>query len=246
MCRFLLLFVDLVLLLSATACALFLRENFQVSVNRLIETLPYFFATAGAGLAVLSMVGVNRTMWRFSNLQDNLRVTGAVIATAACASILAFAYNRLDGVARSLPFLQVITATAFLTGARVLHRLAQEHRRHRKASAVLLRPATGEALQTILIVGLSRLTEIYLQAAAELAPGHIRIAGLIGRAERHAGRIAAAHPVLGVPEDIEDILTPSRFMGSTWIALWWQPPLSLSRLEYTKRYASRRPHATSS
>jgi len=129
-----------------------------------------------------------------------------VTAAAACASILAFAYNRLEGVARSLPFLQILTATAFLMGVRVLHRLAHERRQRHKASAVLLKPHTAEALQIILIVGLSRLAETYLQAVAELAPGQVKIAGLVGRADRHTGRLAAAQPILGMPEDIGNIL----------------------------------------
>ncbi len=201
-----LLIVDLALMLSATACALFLRENFQVSASRVMDMLPYFLATVVCAAAVFPVVGLNRALWRFSGLQDHMRVTGAIAACAVCAAIVAFAYNRLDGVARSLPFLQVLTATAFLTGARVLYKLAHERRHHRKTSATLLKPGTGGGVETVLIVGMSRLAETYLQAIAEFASGHVQIAGLVGRAERHAGRIFAAQPILGVPEDIGIIL----------------------------------------
>jgi lipopolysaccharide/colanic/teichoic acid biosynthesis glycosyltransferase len=210
-----LLLLDVTLLISATACALLLRENFQVSESRLIETVPYFVATLAAGLTVFPLAGLNRTVWRFIGLPDQLRVTAAVTAAAACAAILAFAYNRLDGVARSLPFLQILTAIAFLTGARVLHRLAHERRQRHKASAVLLKPHAAEGLQTVLIAGLSRLAETYLQAVAELAPGKVKIAGLVGRAGRHAGWLAAAQPVLGMPEDIGTILDTLEVHGVT-------------------------------
>jgi lipopolysaccharide/colanic/teichoic acid biosynthesis glycosyltransferase len=89
---------------------------------------------------------------------------------------------------------------------RILHRLAHERRQRHKAAAVLLKPHAAEALQTVLVVGLSRLAETYLQAVAELAPGKVKIAGLVGRAGRHTGMLAAAQPVLGIPEDIGNIL----------------------------------------
>jgi lipopolysaccharide/colanic/teichoic acid biosynthesis glycosyltransferase len=204
--RYVLLILDVTLLVLATACALLLRENFQVAESRLIETLPYFLATLVAGLLIFPMAGLNRTLWRFINLPDHLRVIAAVTAAAACAAILTFAYNRLEGVARSLPFLQILTAIPFLTGARVLHRLAHERRQRHKASAVLLKSHDAEGVQTILIAGLSRLAETYLQAVAELAPGKVKIAGVLGRAGRHTGWLAAAQPVLGMPEDVESIL----------------------------------------
>src|SRR5262249_53303983 len=120
-----------------------------------------------------------------------------------------------EGVARSLPFLQILTAIPFLTGARILHKLAHERRQHHLASAVLLTPHTAEAIQTVLIVGFSRLAETYLQAVAELAPGKVKIAGIVGRAGRHTGRLAATQPVLGVPEDIGNILDTLEVHGVT-------------------------------
>ena len=80
--RYVLLLLDVTLLLSATACALLLRENFQVPASRLIDALPYFLATLVAGLIIFPMAGLNRTVWRFIGLPDLLRVTAAVTAAA--------------------------------------------------------------------------------------------------------------------------------------------------------------------
>ena len=121
-------------MLLATLFALFLRENFEFALNRFTEFLPYLLATLAIALAVFPVAGLNRSLWRFSSLHDHLTVTAAVAATVAGAVGLAFVYNRLDGVARSLPFLQFLTCTAFLTGARVLHRLVHEARRDRKGA----------------------------------------------------------------------------------------------------------------
>ena len=204
--RFVLLIVDVGLMVLATLAAFILRENFEVSESRLWEFLPYLLATAAAAAAVFPAASLNRTVWRFAALPDYLRVTGAVAAAVCAAAAIAFAYNRLDGVPRSLPILQLLAGNAFLTGARALHRLRHISRENRKASAALLELASRPPALTVLIVGISRLTEAYLQAAAELVPGRIRVAGLVGRTDRHAGQLVASYPVLGVPEDIEHIL----------------------------------------
>ncbi len=205
-----LLAIDCLSVILATLAALALRENFQLQQERLIEFFPYVVATFGAALAVFSLTGVNRTVWRFCGQSDYIRVAAAVAATVAGALGLCFAYNRLDGVARSLPVLQFLTCTAFLTVTRVVHRFSHERRHLRRASASLLQPMTVDrSVQTILIVGVNRLAEIYLEAAAEMAPGQIRIAGLLGRAGRHTGRpgrLVATYPVLGTPETIETVL----------------------------------------
>ena len=204
--RAILLFVDVALMVVATAAAFILRENFEVVQSRLLEFLPYLAATAAASFLIFPAAGLNRSVWRFSSLPDYLRVTTAVAAVVFAAAATSFAYNRLEGIPRSLPVLQLLAGTAFMTGARVLHRLTHAAREKRKTATGLLELKDGPPQLTVLIVGISRLTETYLQAAAELAPGRVRIAGLVGRHQRHAGRLVATHPVLGVPEDIEQIL----------------------------------------
>jgi lipopolysaccharide/colanic/teichoic acid biosynthesis glycosyltransferase len=201
-----LLFIDVALVIVATLSALLLHDNFEIRSDRAVELLPYVVATVALTLAVWPAAGLNRTVWRFSGLPDYLRLTGAMAATAVGAVAATFAYNRLEGVARSLPFLQFLAGTAFLMGVRVLHKLSYEIRQHRKASAAFLQLPDEVPLETVLIVGISRLTEVYLQAVAELTPHCVRIAGLIGRSDRHAGRLVATQPVLGVPENIAQIL----------------------------------------
>ncbi len=71
---------------------------------------------------------------------------------------------------------------------------------------MFLKPAKAEPQTTVLVVGITKVAETYLQAAAEFIPGRIKIAGLVGSTGRHVGRLVASCPVLGVPEDIEDVL----------------------------------------
>lgn len=213
--RLVLLALDLSLVVLATLFSLVLRENFDVSASRFLDFLPYLAATL-ASAAVFSLgFGLNRTIWRYASRPDYLRVLAASVAVVFGAVTLTFAYDRLDGVARSLPVLQLLACQAFLIGARILHKMTHDARQHRKASAAFLQLVDKEPEATILIVGISKLTETYLQAIAELAPGCIKIAGLLGQTDRHVGRLVATHPVLGVPEDMDAILDGLEVHGVT-------------------------------
>ena len=206
MSRFVSLVVHVALMVLATLAAFILSENSGLSESRFLEFLPYLAATAVAALAVFPAAGLNRTVWRNFALPGYWRVLSAVAATVCTAAAAGFAYNRLDGLPRSLPILQFLVGQAILSGACALHRFGHLAREDRKTSAIPPELASAPPALTVLIVGISSLAETYLQAAAELAPGRIKVAGLVGRSSRHASRPVASYPVLGVPEDIEHIL----------------------------------------
>ncbi|KAI94160.1 UDP-galactose phosphate transferase [Rhodomicrobium udaipurense JA643] len=210
-----LLVLDIGLLCVATVFAFILRENFELSVTRSLEFGPYLLATTIASLIAFSITGVNRTIWRFCSGPDYLRVMTAVGAVVVGAVALTFAWNRLEGTPRSLPFIQLIFGVALLIGARAIHKISHDVQQHRRAFGAFLQPASPSQQITLLVVGISKLTELYLQAAAELAPGRIRVAGLIGSTDRHVGRLVASHPVIGDTDELESILDDLKVHGVT-------------------------------
>jgi len=201
-----LLALDMFLIVLGSLSALALRSNFEISEAQFYPFLPYLGTSLLAVLVIFPLAGINRSIWRFSSLHDHIRLTVVLACCVAAAVALTFAVNRLEGIARSLPVLQFLTCTAFLIGARVLHRLHHELRHHRKAAQLFQAEPSGDQTETILIVGISRLAEAYLQASAEFMPGKIKVAGLLGRADRHAGRLVATCPILGVPEELRAVL----------------------------------------
>ena len=107
--------------------------------------------------------------------------------------------NRLDGVARALPIIQGLLIVSFLVGGRVLTRLSHD-RRVRSAPA-----HHSDGVETVLVIGLNKLAELYLQCLAELDTGRVRIAGLLGEGGR-VGLSVHSHPVLGTPEQVASTL----------------------------------------
>jgi lipopolysaccharide/colanic/teichoic acid biosynthesis glycosyltransferase len=213
--RLLLFFVDLCLLIIATLIAIILRDNLEFSLNRLTEFSTYFAATALCATVVLPVAGLDKSMWRFSTLADYIRVCLAVLAVSLGALLITFATNRLDGVARSLPLLQILAGTALLISARVFFRVRHNLRRRNGPALVPLQITETLPKKTVLVVGIGRLAELYLQSIEELAPGSVRIAGVLGRGDHHVGRRMGAYSVLGLPEDIADVLARLELHGVT-------------------------------
>ncbi len=207
--RFVLLAIDLILVATSTIIALFLRDNLEFSPERLAALRPYLLLTLLAAAPVLLASGLNRTLWRFSSLFDYLRVALAVIATVLLAVALGFIFNRMEGVARSLPVLQGLLMACALVSARVAMRLRHTIRNRGPRDA----PAHTGQQQSVLVVGLNAVTELFLQSVQEFAGARVKVAGLLGRGERHRDRLLRGHEVLGLPEDLEKVLAELKVHG---------------------------------
>jgi lipopolysaccharide/colanic/teichoic acid biosynthesis glycosyltransferase len=205
-----LLFIDLLLTAIATVVALALRDNFEMSRERLGEFLPYLLCTLAAATVMLSAFRTNRSVWQFTSMSDYLRILAATAAVVISAVALGFSLNRMDGIARALPALQGLLILFGLVGARVLMRLWR---------SVLERPRRAEAAEraycckTVLVVGLGELASLYCRSIVRCAPDRVRIAGLLGHDDRHVGRSVQGHPILGTPEQVVDALRTLEIHG---------------------------------
>jgi lipopolysaccharide/colanic/teichoic acid biosynthesis glycosyltransferase len=208
-----LLFVDIFIIIISVFISRILRDNLESFHETTLHLAPYLLATAVSSALVLPLFGLNRSIWRFSSLPDYLRLTTAMVAVIACSVAITFAFNRLDEVPRSLPLIQFNVSITLLIGLRVLYRLHHMARRTRRASMTPLKIVEQGGVETVLLVGLSRLTETYLQSVAELAADSVNVAGILGNGHRHVGRLVATHPVLGMPEDVSQVVSDLQLKG---------------------------------
>jgi lipopolysaccharide/colanic/teichoic acid biosynthesis glycosyltransferase len=194
--------VDLCLIGLATLCAQLLRDSFETRPEQALALLPYIGLTLLAAIPSLAVFKLNQCIWRLSGMADYLRILGAAILTVASAVGLGFLFNRLEGVARSLPIIQAFLIVFGLVGARVVVRL-----RHAGRARVAPPQAPASAgPENILVVGINAITELYLRSIAEFAAGRIRVMGLLARRESHTGRLLQGHKVLGSAEQLAEVL----------------------------------------
>jgi lipopolysaccharide/colanic/teichoic acid biosynthesis glycosyltransferase len=189
---------DLFFVALATIAASITRENFEINYGKLIALVPYVVITLTVACAVLPALGIHRSAWQFTSMRDCLRIAAATVVIVLTAVAIDFLVNRLDGVARALPLIQALLIMLFLVGARVLKRASHDR-------SVRPMPAPSGRIETILVIGLNKLAEFYLQCVAEFHSTHLRIAGVLGEGGR-VGRSVHSHPVLGEPEQVASAL----------------------------------------
>lgn len=211
--RFLLLLADLLLIAAATIAALAIRDNLEISLDSLRRLLPHLGLTLAAATLVILATGQHRSIWRLSAMADYARIVAAAGAIVLAATTLGFTVNRLDGVARSLPILQVILVIFALVGVRVAARQYHGWRRRGRAQLIPPRMAVADTRENVLVVGLNRVTELYLESVAEFAADRVAIAGLLGRGEQHSGRLVQSQKILGTPREIERVLQDLELHG---------------------------------
>jgi FlaA1/EpsC-like NDP-sugar epimerase len=161
-------------------------------------------------VVVLTAAGISKTIWRFSGLSEYSRLVSSCVAVVLVSVLIGFATLRLENVPRSLPVIQAIVMIALMVGVRVVMRARRLQRRN--LGAVSAVPAAQE---TVLVVGLNAVAELFIQALAERAEPKIAIAGVIGRNERHTGQLFRGYPILGTPEDIVQVLSDLEIHGVT-------------------------------
>ncbi|MDX2307197.1 MAG: sugar transferase [Hyphomicrobium sp.] len=207
---------DLVLVLVAAVAAIFLRDNFETSLQKLAMFWPYFSATLVVAVFVLPLTQTHRVIWRLSTRRDYARVVLATALITFGTLLALFAYNRLEGVARSLPFLHWMLMSAALVGARVLFRAHHDGRSARRLARRGYQTAKADpAKEHVLVVGLSQMTEAYLASISELASDRLKVAGVLSARARHVGQLVAETPVLGIPDDVERVLKDLDVHGVT-------------------------------
>jgi lipopolysaccharide/colanic/teichoic acid biosynthesis glycosyltransferase len=201
-----------------------LRDNLEVSSERLQALLPYLGMTLLVATAVLVTAGLNRAFWRFTAMTDYLRVLASVVAIVLGTVSLSFLADRLEPVPRALPVMQGMLMAFLLIGARVAIRLHHARRRTIELPAAVV--DTTAQVETVLVVGLNPITDLFLRSVAEFAPERIKVAGIVGRHDRHSGRQLHQCRILGVPQQIEDILKTLEIHG-----------VSIDRIVVTTRFS---------
>lgn len=195
--------VDVLLVLCASVAANELRNSYGFSFKSYGPLLPYLGFTVFCWAISSIIFQTSRTIWRFSSLSEYLQIVWACVGTALAAAGLAVVYNRMEGVARSLPVLQCIVMIAALVGARVLTRL---HHARRSLPQQLQSFEVTQTRKTILLMGAGPLCDLYLRSLTELGDNRIHVAGLLGRNDGQTGRFLQNVPVLGTPENVLPIL----------------------------------------
>ncbi len=186
--------LDLLMVVAAWFGAYWLRFN--------LDTIPeHFFRYATGSIHYVLVVqgialyafGVFRGVWRFTSLDDLVRIFKAVIAGTAVLMAFMFLTVRLGNVPRSVPFLYGMLLVAFLAGPRLLYRLLTERQ------FVL---GTG---MRVLVVGAGQAGEMLIRDLQRKAGASYQPVAIVDDKLRRQGRHVHGVPVVGRCEDVPNL-----------------------------------------
>ena len=200
--RLTLISIDLLLVASATLAAVMLRGNFDTISESLIILMPYVIISICCASVVFLIGGLDRTPWRYSSVADHLQVIVLSVLVILLTLVLTFALNRLEPVARSLPVLQGALIVSVLVSARSAARFWYARQIHVNGNG----RANVQPNETVLVVGVNSVTELFLLSVKEFASPRIQVAGVLAEEPSMRGRTIQQKSVLGLVEDLPEIL----------------------------------------
>jgi lipopolysaccharide/colanic/teichoic acid biosynthesis glycosyltransferase len=186
-----------------------LRGNFEGVLGSLTVLTPYIFISVGCALLVFLVAGLDRTPWRYSSVGDHLHVVILTLLAILLALVLTFALNRLEPVARSLPVAQGTLIVTFLVSARGAARFWYARQIHFSGNGY----GNGRPQETVLVMGVSAVAELYLLSVQEFASQLVRVAGILADEPSMRGRTIQQKPVLGTIEELHEILQSLEIHG---------------------------------
>jgi lipopolysaccharide/colanic/teichoic acid biosynthesis glycosyltransferase len=208
--RWLILLVDLGLIALATVASSALRYNFEMDIDRLFDLFPYLVTTLSVSLFVSVIGQMNRGLWRYSSLSDYMRIAFLSVLIVILSVAISFAVNRLENVARSLPFIQLMLMIGALTSARVLRGIW-----FRRRVAAAHRDLEVIAPEGVLIIGINSIAEMYILACREFRLQQIKVLGLLSEEKvARKGRLQGVE-ILGSAEDLNAILSQLEVHGES-------------------------------
>jgi FlaA1/EpsC-like NDP-sugar epimerase len=195
--------VDLACVGLSPFLALFIRDNFSPSLEKLEGVAGYGLLCIIAGAVVLSMAQLHKRPWRDTSLVDVLHVIAAASAIIVIAISASFVLTRSEDIARSLPVIQWLLLIAAMVGTRIAVRLWEERRSRRPGQQK--RP--HRSVEHVLIVGTSNVAELYLRSIVEFAPADFSIVGILAQEQKLRGHLMRGHKVLGTPEQALQVIS---------------------------------------
>jgi lipopolysaccharide/colanic/teichoic acid biosynthesis glycosyltransferase len=180
--------------------AVLIRDNFIPYESHLLAVTAYMAIAVATAAPIFVIAGLHTRLWQYTSLIDFLQIMGAVTVALLAAVSISFVTSRLEFVARSVPVIQWFLLVGAMVGTRVGVRIWSERKRRDRHAG------PHASLEQVLVVGISHLTELYLQSVAEYASKRFDIVGILSEQAELRGRSLRFHEVLGTPEELLQVV----------------------------------------
>ena len=197
---------DLAMTILAGPIAFLLRDPDTLAGDKLSGALWYCATAAIAGVLMLLAFDLGRGFARHATTRDAFIVTQMSAASIALTSATIFTFTRLSDIPRSVPVIHFLVLTSLLMGSRAFAIMRRNHRRQKRAQAIV-------DPEHVLVIGANRLTHVYFRVLDTLTNGKSSVVAILDPNPRFLGRSVHGCIVLGPPSDLARVVAEYKVHG---------------------------------
>jgi lipopolysaccharide/colanic/teichoic acid biosynthesis glycosyltransferase len=168
-------------------------------IDRVDAMLIYCGTAFVSSVLTFQLFKISQPMSRFFSAPDVVEVIKACVISVAVAGALLFTFTRMGETPRAVPLIHVFVLATGLIAGRSISRIRHRQRETRKHKSI------SEAVENIVIVGVSRLAWFYSKLVEEFADGDSRIIALLDERSRLQHRSLNGYLIAGSPSHASNI-----------------------------------------
>lgn len=190
---------DIVMAALSFAVAVYLRVGdviYVYSADLLLRGTITFTVIAAL---VFWFMGLYRGVWSYASLTDLVAIARATTLVLLIFLAVMFLWTRLDGLPRSVPFINWFVLMALLGGPRFIYRLIRD-------GGFRLQPGTRPRRIPVLLVGSGDRAELFIRAVSRPRDAAYRVIGIVSERAARIGRVIHGIEVLDTVENLSDVV----------------------------------------
>jgi lipopolysaccharide/colanic/teichoic acid biosynthesis glycosyltransferase len=170
------------------------------AINHTDAVILYGSVALVVSLVVFQWFRISAPLPNFFSMRDALTVSIAAATAVALTTVILFIFTRLDYAPRSIPIIHFLILGFGLICARTWRRLNRERRRPGNG-----RPGS-EALESVIVIGATRLAWFFSIMVEELSARERRIVAILDENSQLINRTLNGYSIVGLPEDLPRII----------------------------------------
>jgi hypothetical protein len=178
--------------------ALALRDAYILSVDGMQAVLFYWLLTFAFSLFAFAAFRLRDGMAHYFSVHDAVEIAKAVAVAELLTCFVLFNVTRLDGIPRSTPIIHALILSLGLVAVRALARFSADGKAGRGEREI--------ARKHVIMIGVSRLTALYMKFLDAIAPGAHEIIAVLDEAADSWGRSVNGVRVMGPASELESII----------------------------------------
>lgn len=195
--------IDILSVCVAIKISVLLQFGFALPAAGTVPALETTLVAATIAAVVLPLAGLYNRHWRYASVSDLVAIAAAALVSSALLAVALILLPGLSAIPPSVAAIHLFVLTALLSATRLAFR------RHDVAGflgGVMSRRAVGDDHVPILLVGSSGSADLYLRALwSDPHRTHTPV-GVLENGAGSKGLLVRSVPVLGTPEDFEDVV----------------------------------------